>query len=346
MSYADTETKKFLLRVAWVLPASKAIGRSGDSGKWKDAASQLRMGDMLGQDRSTTNRNLRMFCGENATIAQFFKKWRPGIGCVNNYSHVRPEDEMDKRKVLKTLDPEKLAEKFGADRFDAGAEGCSGSGPVALWTFDKNLPEPIRCGCRLGQMKFNFNSRCLKCGGKGHTFDPGRKMGPNPRTLLTVLQLKGIAHFGYLEMTCAALGRLSGLCENTVATCLDQWEDLKVLQIVPGRVVYEPGTNAVKFRYPQRIIWLPGQLLDHDIVARERLRFEEAAKLVFLNFGLTPSLAIARQRHAELLAMWQLSRHSLGSLWSYLRTWLIRRENCEREQVDMLFPLHKAWDDG
>src|SRR5579864_1356397 len=105
-AYRDRETKAFLLRVAWILPAAKAVPRAGDPGKRTDAASQLRMGNMLGQDRSTTNRNLRMFCGENATIAQFFNKWRPGIGCVNHYSHLHPHLDPNKKKVLKTMDPE------------------------------------------------------------------------------------------------------------------------------------------------------------------------------------------------------------------------------------------------
>jgi hypothetical protein len=86
------------------------------------------------------------------------------------------------------------------------------------------------------------------------------------------LGLKGIVSFGYLDITSPDLGKLCGLSENTVAEALDEWEDLKVLQIVPGKVTRD-RTGAVVDRAPQRIMWLPGLLLDHDIIKRERERF-------------------------------------------------------------------------
>jgi hypothetical protein len=332
MSYRDKESKKFLLRVAWVLPASKAIPRPGDPEKRTNGASQLLMGMMLGQDRSTTNRDLRLFCGEDALIAAFFNKWRPGIGCVNRYSVLKrgDEPEPDKQTVLKQHDPPELAQTYGEEHFDLEIAGLSGSGRVALWTYDENMPEPVRCGCRKGQMKFNFSSNCMKCGGKGHTFDPEKKMGPNARTLLSVLQLKGIVQFGYLDMTCAELGELTGLCENTVADALDQWEDLKILQIVPGKVTYDRA-GAVAFRAPQRIIWLPGLLLDGVIVSSEKERFaiclERTLELAKLNGWSMAEIHLARIAaiHTELLRRWFMSRHSLGAFWNAMRT-LIKRE--------------------
>lgn len=354
MSYRDQETKKFLLRVAWVLPASKAIPRPGDPKKRTTSASQMLMGMMLGQDRSTTNRDLKLFCGENAEVASFFNKWRPGIGCVNHYSVRKRGDEPEPTRgtVLKQHDAAELARRYGRDYFDAGMDGVSGSGRVALWTYDENVPEPVRCGCRKGQMKFNFSSRCLKCGGGGFTLQSDRKMGPSARTLLSVLQLKGIVNFGFLDMTCAELGKLSGMCENTVAEALDQWEDLKVLQIVPGRVVRD-RTGAVTFRHAQRIIWLPGLLLDQAALDRERQRFavhladvRERAKM---NGWASAGIHLDRiaALHNELLGRWNLSRHSLGAFWNAMRT-LIYREGipCGRRtnhQVDYrsyLFPVH------
>jgi hypothetical protein len=365
-------SKAILLCTVWGLTAAKAIPRPGEKPNRHNAASQLKLGAMWGLDRSTMNRYLRKFCGEDATVIQFFNKAKGGVGCVNRYTEKDPPPKPSDKERLKQHDPERLAAKFGKRFFDPnptyklGAieidERLHGSGEVFLFTYSETLPKTVRCTCRKGQMKFNFKGcgdttkgayRCLKCGGKGYTIpDLNEKMGPSARLVLTVLQLKGIAKWGFLEMSNTRIGKLCGLSENTVATALDEWENLKVLQIVPGKIHYEDfldpktGRPAVKFREPQRIIWLPGQLLDHDVAENERRRFQEAAETVFLTFGLTPSLQIARQRHAELLEMWQLSRHSVGSLWSYLRKYLITREACDRGQIDMLFPLHKAWDDG
>jgi hypothetical protein len=354
MSYSDQETKKFLLRVAWVLPASKAIPRPGENPKRTNGASQELMGMMLGQDRSTMNRDIQLFCGEDAQIAAFFHKWRPGIGCVNRYSVHTKKDQPapTKETVFKMHDPQTLAMRYGTEHFDAGMKGASGSGPVALWTYDENIPKPIRCGCRKGQMKFNFSSNCMKCGGKGFTLDPDRKMGANPRTLLSVLQLKGIANFGYLDYTSRDLGKLCGMSENTVAEALDEWEDLKVLQIVPGKVTWDRA-GAVVHRNPQRIIWLPGMLLDHAIVERERQRFathladtRERAKL---NGWAMAGVHLDRiaALHNELLRRWILSRHSLGAFWNAMRK-LMYQEGlpCGRRTLHMhdyreyLFPVH------
>lgn len=354
MSYKDQETKNFLLRVAWILPASKAIPRPGDAAKRTDAASQLLMGMMLGQDRSTTNRDLRLFCGDDAQIASFFNKWRPGIGCVNRYS-VRTKEAASapsKKTVFKMHDPPELARRYGHELFDPLMEGVSGAGRVALWTYDENIPRAVRCGCRKGQMKFNFSSRCMKCGGKGYTLDPKRKMGANPRTVLSALQLKGIATFGYSEITSQDLGKLCGLCENTVADALDQWEDLKVLQIVPGKVVSD-RTGSVVWRYPQRIIWLPGLLMDHTIIERERARFAahlaDTRERALLNGWASAGVHLDRiaALHNELLRRWMLSRHSLGAFWNAMRKLIyMERIPCGRltkDEVDYrsyLFPVH------
>jgi hypothetical protein len=358
LSYKDQETKNFLLRVAWILPASKAIPRPGDPAKRTDGASQLLMGMMLGQDRSTTNRDLRLFCGEDALIASFFNKWRPGIGCVNHYSVRKKKDETEpsKEQVFKAHDPAALARRYGHELFDAGMEGVSGAGRVALWTYDENIPKPIRCGCRKGQMKFNFSSNCMKCGGKGCTMDPKKKMGANARTVLSTLQLKGIVNFGYLDITSPNLGKLCGLCENTVAEALDEWEDLKVLQIVPGKVTRD-RTGAVVDRAPQRIMWLPGLLLDHDIIKRERERFSvhlaDTRERAKLNGWALAGVHLDRiaALHNELLRRWFMSRHSLGAFWNAMRTLIYRegipcgrsRERDHRGQPDyraLLFPVH------
>lgn len=354
LSYKDRETKKFLLRVAWILPASKAIPRPGDPAKRTDGASQLLLGLMLGQDRSTTNRDLRMFCGDDAQIARFFNKWRPGIGVVNRYSERTQKDEPEpsKKTVLKMHDPEKLAARYGEQYFDAAMEGVSGSGPVALWTYDENLPEPQRCGCRKGQMKFNFTSQCGKCGGKGFTLDPDKKMGPSARTVLTTLQLKGIVSFGHLDITNVELGKLSGFCENTVSDVLDQWEDLKILQIVAGKEIRD-RTGAVVYRYPQRIIWLPGLLLDHAMIGRERQRFAahlaDTRERARLNGWACAGVHLDRiaALHNELLRRWTMSRHSLGAFWNAMRKLIYRegipcgrRTNHEQDYREYLFPVH------
>jgi hypothetical protein len=357
ISCKDQETKNYLLRVKWGLDASKALPRPGDQPKWNNAASQLLIGMMLGQDRSTTNRNLRMFCGEDAKVAYLFHKWRPGIGCVNRY-RVREKPgtaPANKKTVFKMHDPERLAELYGHEHFDAEMEGASGAGPVALWTYDENIPRPLRCVCRKGQMKLNFSSRCMKCGGKGFTLDPRRKMGPNPRTVLSVLQLKGIAKFGVLEITSAKLGELAGLCENTVADALDQCEDLKILQIVPGRVLRDRA-GAVVGRLPQRIIWLPGLLMDHAILERERARFAmhlaETRERALLNGWACAGVHLARiaALHQEQLSRWLLSRHSLGAFWNAMRKLihvekltpdaLNQRTKRWESYADYLFPLH------
>lgn len=357
MSCKDPEIKPYLLRTAWVLHASKAVPRPGDEPKKTDAASQLMLGLMQGQDRSTTNRDLRMFCGVDAQIKQFFNKWRPGIGVVNHYSARTEEQEPQpgKKEALLYYDAEKLAARHGDQYFDAAMEGVSGSGPVALWTYDPNVPKPVRCGCRKGQMTMNFSSQCGKCGGKGYTFHRKKKMGANARTVLTTLQLKGIADpelNGYLEISSEDLGKLCGLCENTVADALDQWEDLKVLQITPGKVFYEPGTNAVKYRKPQRIIWLPGLLLDPAMIERERQRFAqhlaETRQLALLNGWAAAGVHLDRIKalHQEMLLRWCMSRHSLGAFWNAMRK-LIYREGipCGRSTGDhvdyraCLFPI-------
>ncbi len=364
MSWKDRKTKAEQLSTWWTLIAAKALPRPGDPAKEHDAASQLYLGFMQGLDRSTTNRHLRKFAGKDAKVAHLFNKKRGGVGCVNRYTN-RFVASTDKKTNLLDMDPEKLAKLFGENLFDAGAKGCSGSGQVALWTHDGNVPKTFRCICKRGQMKFYADRACLKCGGKGYsTTDPetgksGDKMGANPRVILNMLQLKGIAEWGYLDITCKAIGELTGLCENTVAAGLDEWENLKILQIVPGKVYYEKyidpktGRQMEISRDPQRIIWLPGQLMDHDVMLRELDRFQEAVDRARLKFGSTHTLAIAQQRHAELLKFWLLSRHSVGSLWTYLYTWLRRKENivftiegAEQEQISMLFPLHKGWNDG
>jgi hypothetical protein len=358
MSWKDRKTKAEQLLSWWTLIAAKALPRPGDPVKDNDAASQLYLGFIQGLDRSTINRRLRKFAGKDAKVAHLFNKKRGGVGCVNRYTH-RFVPSTDKHTRLLDMDPENLAAIFGADLFDAGAgEGYRGSGPVARWTHDGNVPKTIRCVCKLGQMKFYADRGCLKCGGKGYTTNDD-KMGDSPRLILDVLQLKGIAEWGHLDMTCKAIGELTGLCENTVAAGLDEWENLKILQIVPGKVYYEEyidpktGKQMEIRRDPQRIIFLPGQLMDHDVQHRELQRFQEALERARRKFGSTQVLAIAQQRHAQLLQMWLLSRHSVGSLWTYLYTWLRRKENivftvegAEQEQISMLFPLHKGWNDG
>lgn len=354
LSYKDQESKKFLLRVAWVMPASKALPRPGDEAKRTDGASQQLMGSMLGQDRSTMNRDIQLFCGDDAQIAAFFNKWRPGIGCVNRYSfhtkHLQPAPT--KETVFKVHDPEALAARYGREHFDAEMKNVSGAGRVALWTYDENMPKPVRCVCRKGQMKFNFSSNCMKCGGQGFALDPDRKMGANPRTLLSVLQLKGIVKFGYWDITSADLGKLCGLSENTVAEALDEWEDLKVLQIVSGKVTRD-RTGAVVSRHPQRIIWLPGMLLDNDIAERERQRFAthlaDTRERARLNGWAQAGVHLDRiaALHHELLKRWTLSRHSLGALWNAMRTLIYRegipcgrRTRHEHDYRDYLFPVH------
>jgi hypothetical protein len=356
-SYRDQESKKFLLRVQYVMPAAKALPRPGDSVQWKDGASQLLMGDMLGEDRSTFNRDIQLFAGEEARIAYLLNKWRPGIGCVNRYSQrlAQHEPELTKDNVLKANDPAELARRYGDELFDPALQGASGAGRVALWTFDENMPRTVRCVCRKGQMKFNFSSNCMKCGGKGHTLDPERKMGANPRVVLTVLQLKGIVGFGKLDITCAEIGELAGMCENTVAECLDAWEDLKVLQIIPGKVTYDRA-GAVVHRDPQRIIWLPGLLLDDALIANEKERFaiqlERTLELAKLNGWSNGEIHLARiaALHAELLRRWTMSRHSLGAFWNAMRK-LIKAEqlspDCfnprtkrEEDYRSYLFPVH------
>jgi hypothetical protein len=360
-SWKDKESKKFLLRVAWVLPAAKAIPRPGDPAKRSrsDGASQLLLGYMMGEDRSTMNRDLAHFCGKDALILELFNKQRPAIGCVNRYSQHKPQGEPlpSKENSLKTNDPAALAKRYGEEYFDAAVEGLSGAGRVALWTFDENIPMPIRCGCRKGQMKLNFSSNCMKCGGKGYTLDPERKMGANARIVLIALQLKGIVEFGKLDMTCAEIGDLCGMCVNTVAEILDQWEDLKVLQIIPGKVTYDRA-GAVVDREPQRIVWLPGLLLDSGIVEREEERFAvhlaRTLELAKLNGWSMAEIHLARiaALHTELLRRWHMSRHSLGAFWTAMRK-LIWREglpcgrrpglqdsNHEPDYRAYLFPFH------
>jgi hypothetical protein len=354
LSYLDMESKAFLLRVAFVLQASKAIPRPGDLPKHANGASQELMGMMLGHDRSTMNRDIQLFCGPDAQIAELFNKWRPGIGCVNRYSVLtRKQDPAPTRETAFTRhDPPALAARYGRELFDPEMKGVSGSGRVALWTFDENLPRPIRCVCRKGQMKFNFTSNCMKCSGKGYTVDTDRKMGANARTVLSVIQLKGIAKWGYLEITSPELGKLCGLSANTIAECLDKWEDLKVLQIVPGRVIYDRA-GAVVFRHPQRIIWLPGMLLDHEIAESERQRFAahlaDTRERARLNGWAMAGIHLDRiaALHHELLKRWTLSRHSLGALWNAMRTLIYReglpsgrRNQHEHDYRDLLFPVH------
>jgi len=356
-SWKDPESKKFLLRLQYVMPAAKAIPRPGDAVKRTDGASQLLMGNMLGEDRSTMNRDVQLFSGEEAQIAFLLNKWRPGIGCVNRYSRrtAEQEPELTQQNALKSNDPAELARRYGEDLFDATMDGASGAGRVALWTFDENMPRPLRCVCRKGQMKFNFSSNCMKCGGKGFTLDPERKMGANPRVLLITLQLKGIVSFGYLDMTCAALGELAGMCENTVAECLDAWEDIKVLQIVPGKVTYDRA-GAVVDRDPQRIIWLPGLLLDDNIVRTEQERFAvhlaRTLELAKLNGWSNAEIHLARiaALHAELLRRWFMSRHSLGAFWNAMRKLIKvekltphsfnRRTKRWEDYRSHLFPVH------
>jgi hypothetical protein len=356
-SYRDQESKKFLLRLQYVMPAAKAIPRPGDAIKRTDGASQLLMGNMLGEDRSTMNRDVQLFSGEEAQIAFLLNKWRPGIGCVNRYSRrtAEQEPEQTKENALKSNDPAELARRYGEDLFDARMNGASGAGRVALWTFDENMPRPLRCVCRKGQMKFNFSSNCMKCGGKGYTLDPERKMGANARVLLIVLQLKGIVSFGYLDMTCAAIGELAGMHEDTVAECLDAWEDLKVLQIIPRKVTYDRA-GAVVHREPQRIIWLPGLLLDDNIVRSETERFAVALartlELAKLNGWSNGEIHLARiaALHTELLRRWFMSRHSLGAFWNAMRKLIEdeqltpnsfnRRTKRWEDYRSYLFPVH------
>lgn len=368
-AYKDRESKKYLLRLAYVLPASKAIPRPGDQAKANEGASQLLMGMMLGQDRSTTNRDVQLFCGPDAEIAQFFEKWRPGIGCVNRYSNIKLPSEQapTPQDVLKKHDPDELARRFGEDLFNAAMKGASGAGRVALWTFDENIPLPVRCGCRKGQMKFNFSSNCMKCGGKGCTLDPERKMGANARIVLIVLQLKGIVGIQkedgsytppYLDITCEEIGELAGMCANTVSEILDMWEDLKVLQIIPGKVTYDRA-GAVIDRDPQRIIWLPGLLLDHDIERSENERFAvhlaRTLELAKLNGWSNADIHLARiaALHNELMRRWLMSRHSLGAFWNAMRKLIyveglpcgrFTKGRCQGEWKpdyrNLLFPVH------
>lgn len=340
-SFKDRENKKYLLRVVWGMRAAKAIPNLGDKAKRQDGASQLLLGLMLGQDRSTTNRDIALFCGEDAVIAPFFNKQRPSIGCVNRYSQRKQKGETapTAENALKINDPAELARRYGQEHFDAEMEGVGGAGKVALWTFDEQIPKAIRCACRKGQMKFNFSSNCTKCGGKGFKLDPERKMGPTARTVLIVLQLKGIAGRRqedgsytppYLDITCEEIGQLCGMCPNTVSEALDEWEDLKVLQIVPGKVTYDRA-GAVVHRDPQRIIWLPGLLMDDDVVERERQRFMAALayarELANLNGWELAAVHMSRiaALHQELLRRWHMSRHSLGAFWNAMRK-LIWRE--------------------
>lgn len=487
---AREDIRSSLLEIAWGLTAAKSVARPGDPVNWKDSNSQLLLGAMWGEDRSTMNRHLAQFsatvCGRcygrgkvlpgdrgkgeenadsvlvsqessaspvdardragiqlrgleaqgsgdsvhhssatenagsgsdadsqngrgaepelitcpkcngagvrDAEIFELLHKWRPAIGCVNNYEFVRASDEATAENVstrngkdagtksgkkekkdhpLNDYNPVKLAEIW-PEFFDKDAEGLNGCFEAELWILDPNIRKTIRCGCRKGQMKFVYPgvNNCLKCGGNGFTLHPTDKMGASARKVLLALRSKGLASYfkdretgamvfrGYLEKTCAEIGEMCGLSVNTVADALDQWEDHKVLQIVPGKVIYEDfndpktGLPAIKCRLPQRIIWLPGLLLDPAMMQREKQRF--GAHLIatrekaLLNGWACAGIHLDRiqKLHNELLRRWCMSRHSLGAFWRAMRL-VIYREGIPSGQLkgepdyrNELFPIN------
>ena len=384
----ETGFKKELLAVWWVMQMAKATEETGDSDHHVRRVSQERMAQMLGMDRSTFNRHLQRFSEADGRwsperrekhsrtmkdiarsqgksvldaamrsvkrVATFFNK-NGGFGMALLYTHRLPKELKPTREKrdCRTRDAEALASHWGEDLFDPTAH-VNGFKAVDGWLYHPNLRATRRCECHFGQMKFNFQSTCSKCGGKGfHLLDD--PMPAAGRVFLTGLLMMGIEKNGSLQMTQERIGERLGMDANTVAKYEDMCEDLGIIQCIPGEVFRECTLSGKRFtdkcaccgrtdgpvvdRKPHKIVWLPGRVLDADVAQLERERFNaHAARLRKLEE--IQQATQAQQMHHELLTQWKGSQHSLESFQSELRRRLAAA-HISQGVINALLPVYR-----
>ena len=78
---------------------------------------------------------------------------------------------------------------------------------------------------------------------------------PSARLLLVALLLLGIRKQNYLEISQRDLAASLGVSETSVANYLKRWEELKILQVLPGEIVRNEQ-QQVMHRKPSKILWL------------------------------------------------------------------------------------------
>jgi hypothetical protein len=236
-----------------------------------------------------------------------------------------------------------LVKRFGEDVFDPQAR-CNGFKVIFAWLWHPALPDPVECECQAGQDTLAFQQVCPKCGGQGwHYREPsklekkrGLRYGSLPdyaRRLASWYLMQGIedeipeirgadnrivrrrSPAGMLQVRQSDKARSAGMDEDTVRKMDWKLQKLLIVNIVEGEKEYWPGTHKVKSSEPDKTIWMPSRLLDHDICVREMERFIQARQALQGN----PWLARAEALHLELLKTWEGKPHSLAAFWNELR---------------------------
>lgn len=264
----------------------------------------------------------------------------------------------------RTKAAESLAFRYGDDVFDPQAR-ANGFKEIEAWLWHPALPDPVECECQLGQAQLSFQKECPKCAGEGWHYrepsklerDRGLQYGSLPdyaRLLASYYVMCGIeddipelrtpdgeikrrgSPAGMLQIRQSDKAAALGMDEDTVRKMDWKLERLLIVKIVPGEKEYYPGTRKVKSSEPDKTLWMPTRLLDHEICVQERERFMRAKGLV----RDQAAAAQADRLHLELLREWEGKAHSLGAFWNELRR-RFAHHGVEKGARETLLPLYR-----
>jgi hypothetical protein len=257
-----------------------------------------------------------------------------------------------------------LAERYGEDVFNPSAQ-VNGFKVIRSDLWHKTLPDPVDCECQDGQGKLAFQQECPRCGGQGWHWREASKLEKErglsygalpeyPRLVGSVYIMQGIEdeiseirddrgqivrHHqppGVLQMRQRDRARLAGMDEDTLRKCDLKLERLGYIRIAPGDKEYWPGTRKVKSSEPDKILWMPGRLLDHEICVQEMERFVRARQALHGH----PWLARAEALHLALLKEWEGKPHSLAAFWNELRR-RFAHHGVEKSLREALIPVYR-----
>ena len=210
------------------------------------------------------------------------------------------------------------AEKYGTKNFDSTAH-VNGFKRIDAVIWHPTLPDVVPCECKMGQARLPFQGECPTCGGKGKVFKGSLPdFGRNFLTLLQMWGIEDeIPELrdnddkivrkhkpaGMLQIPQWKMAQRMGCDEDTLRKYQRKAEALLFIKVVDGdkygacpscaggpvlaKAKVCPSCHAniagkvrITSSDPDKIIWMPGRLMEHEMCLAERQRFLEAkAKL-------------------------------------------------------------------
>lgn len=230
----------------------------------------------------------------------------------NSYSlrmspNLKPDfTPQDKR----TKTAELLAAVFGSQLFNASAR-VNGYKRVEAWLWDEMLP-----------------------------------LDDYGRVILTYYVLKGIRDefrkggrvtkpAGILEISQERVAAELSMDVETVHKYEQQAQDLMILRIVPGEIIYN-GDGTVKTKTTRKVLWLTDRLLDHEICVKEMERWQQVRQRIEDQRNHW-ELARASEIHQQLLKAYDGQEHSLKAFYNELRRRLTAAQ-LPKDLRDVLIP--------